>query len=57
MPFNRIKKSGEMSRIVGNSFELKSWDWVAGAPLDIPSGKLNMCIRTLEGVRAKDKDF
>lgn len=57
MLFNRIKKLGEMSRIVGNSFEFKSWDWVVGVFLDIFSGKLNMCIRILEGVRVKDKDF
>lgn len=55
MSFNRIKKSGEISRIVGTTFEFKILEWKAGTPLDIPSWKLNAYVRTLEGVRAKKR--
>lgn len=57
MSFNRRKKSKEVSTIVGTNFEFKILERKAGAPLDIPSWKLNACVRTLESVSAKKDRF
>ena len=57
VPSNRIKMSGDKSSTVGNRFDLKSQDREAEAPLDIPSWKLDSCVRPLESVGAEGKDF
>lgn len=55
MPFNRIQERNEQE--CWNQFGIQILNRETGTTLGVPSWKLNACIKTLESVRAKDRDF